>query len=255
MSNTIANLLLGLTVIAAEMSERRVNHGRTSSPTLEGWSARIQQLVRRIETEIAKGESPVDQELTDLAGRLLHASVSIANAKPQPADGAPKWEVGVMEEAVTALRGAARATPVLKGWSFHRDGEEAMACGPDGGGWFKRSGSLWQRTLFDLATQLATTPAVAAAPELERITSGKPEWHVLHCPGWPAGIDFPTRDQALDHIRASGDGNTRLSFWLHQANRVDFTPEQLAEMLADPAASDTLQQPNQRVGEVTIPAQ
>ena len=254
MSNTTSNLLLGLIVIAAEMRERRVNHGRTSSPTLEGWSDRIQQLVRRLETEIAKGESPADQDLVDLAGRLLHASVSVANAKPQPADGAPRWDVGVMEEAVTALRGAARATPVLKGWSFHRDGEQVLACGPDGGGWLKRSGSLWQRTLFDLATQLATAPAPAAAPDLERITSGKPEWHVLHCPGWPAGIDFPTRDQALDHIRSCGDTNTRLSFWLHQANRVDFTPEQLAEMLADQVNASAAATPTNPISSTEIPA-
>ena len=53
-----------------------------------------------------------------------------------------------------------------------RMGEQALACGPDGGGWFKRSGSLWQRTLFDLATQLATTSPATAQPDLDRITSG-----------------------------------------------------------------------------------
>lgn len=111
----------------------------------------------------AQVESPSDQDLTDLAGRLLHASVSIANAKPQPADGNPRWEVGVMEEAVAALRGVTRPAPVLTGWTFHRAGEEAFACGPDGGGWFTRSGSLWQRTLFDLTQMLADQENASAA--------------------------------------------------------------------------------------------
>lgn len=121
------------------------------------------------------------------------------------------------------------------GWKFNRVGDEAFVAGPNGGGWFKSAGTLWQRTLFDLVSALATgqRPSVDAA--FEPITSGKLEWHVLHCPGWPAGIDFPTREQALDHIVASGDDKTRLASWWHQANRIDYTPEQLAEMLAERA--------------------
>ena len=78
-------------------------------------------------------------------------------------------------------------------------------------------------------------PPPSADTGLEPITSGKLEWHVLHCPGWPAGIDFSTRGQALDHISASGDDRTQLASWWHQANRVDYTPEQLARMLAEHA--------------------
>ena len=52
---------------------------------------------------------------------------------------------------------------VPSGWKFDRAGMEAFVCGPNGGGWFERKGTLWQRTLFDLVDALTVSPAAQSS--------------------------------------------------------------------------------------------
>lgn len=76
---------------------------------------------------------------------------------------------------------------VPDGWVFKRAGVEAFVSGPNGGGWFERKGTLWQRTLFELVDALSAAPA--AQPSAK---DGVREWgpgsapEIAYLTGWNA---------------------------------------------------------------------
>lgn len=108
---------------------------------------------------------------------VCRPAISAASIGPNPPNATYKQESPESIRDEQVVQPLASYETMLAEWKAEhraalRMGEQALACGPDGGGWFKRSGSLWQRTLFDLATQLATTSPATAQPDLDRITSG-----------------------------------------------------------------------------------
>jgi len=74
----------------------------------------------------------------------------------------------------------------------------------------------------------------AIAEALRSAVDVKPDtFFVMHCPGWPGGIEVHpnTLEYALEFIKKHGDEKTALATWRNQYQRTDYSPEQTKAMV------------------------